>query len=187
MRSIVVAAAGAALIALPAGVAGGTAGFTPKAIAGTYKGTWANTTFNVEGTFSITFAARKKNKVLGIAAAMTGTAFGCQTAPTFPALSLTKGSGANHWDATGWRVKKSGSFGSITPRVQGGKLTRPRLGPRAAVVRPGRDLQDRRHDAVGHPLGRGDDHPAVADRHDDVQRGEELGGAAELRGFGDVA
>ena len=54
---------------------------------------------------------------------MTGTAFGCMTAPTFPALSLTKGAGANHWDATGWRIKKSGSFGSITAKFKGGKLT----------------------------------------------------------------
>ena len=123
MRSIAVAAAGAVLLALPAATAGGATGFTPKSIKGTYKGTWTNTTFDVSGSFQVVFAARSTNKVLRISASVGGTGFGCPTVPSFPAVSLTKGSGANHWDATGWRLKKSGSFGSINVRFSGGKLT----------------------------------------------------------------
>ena len=123
MRTIAAAAVAAIVLILPAGTAGGATGFTPKAIKGVYKGTWKNTTFNVEGTFSVTFAAKNKNKVLKISAAVGGTGFGCQTVPSFPAVSLTKGSGKNHWDSTGFRIKKSGDFGSIDVKYFGGKLT----------------------------------------------------------------
>ena len=123
MRTIAAAVVAAIALILPAGTAGGATGFTPKSIKGVYKGTWKNTTFNVEGTFSVTIAAKKKNKVLKISSAVGGSGFGCQTVPGFPAVSLTKGSGKNHWDATGFRIKKSGDFGSVDVKYFGGSLT----------------------------------------------------------------
>jgi hypothetical protein len=99
--------------------------FTPSTLKGVYKGSWNNTTFGSSGTFTLTVKSLSKNKVLSIAAKVGGNGFGCPSVPGLPAVKLAKGVGANHWSGGGFRVVKSGSFGSIdaTYVAKSGKLS----------------------------------------------------------------
>lgn len=113
-RSASLAALLAALALVPSAAA---RPFTPAQIAGAYRGTWDNRTFDVQGTFSVTFAAAGRSLIVG-PAEVGGTGFGCPAPPAFPASgwTLAKGRGVNHWDAAGFRLRQAGDFGSIDIR-----------------------------------------------------------------------
>jgi hypothetical protein len=95
-----------------AATAASTAGFTPRSIAGTWRGTWTNETFNSTGPAFISVKA-PQNKRLVFNADFGGNVFGCQDPPAEKG-GITKGSGANHWNARGFVIKRrSNAFGTL--------------------------------------------------------------------------
>jgi hypothetical protein len=108
----------AVMIAVPMGLvivpgAAAAKSFTPKSIAGNYRGTWTNETYNTHGTFTVLFNASTNGKVLGIDATIGGHGFGCSSVPGFPPVALSKGSGPNHWNSTGFHLTETGLSGSV--------------------------------------------------------------------------
>lgn len=110
-----------ALVLAPAASAR-PAAFTPASLAGTWSGTWDNKTFNTSGTLTLTIGGSSK---LTFKAAITGNTFGC-TPPKPTTFVVPKGSGANSWDASGFRISAtSPGFGALkaTYSAASGKLT----------------------------------------------------------------
>ena len=99
------------------------AAFAPSVLAGTWSGTWSNTRFNTNGTLTLRVTATATT--LGWIATIGGNTFGC--APPAPqAFTLTKGSGANHWNAAGFSIAGSNpAFGDFaaTYTFKGGSIT----------------------------------------------------------------
>lgn len=94
-------------------VAGPSAGFSPKLLAGSWTGTWTNTTFGSTGPLSLKIKA-PQNKRLVATLDFGGDIFGCPDPPA-EAMTLKKGSGANRWNAKGFKVARtSDSLGKTT-------------------------------------------------------------------------
>jgi hypothetical protein len=90
--------------------------FQPSFIAGNWKGTWHNVTFGSTGAaFIRARAIGTGNKAkLNFLADFGGNVFGCSNPPADGA-TLTKGTGANHWNAIGFVIKgKTKAFGALT-------------------------------------------------------------------------
>jgi hypothetical protein len=120
---------------LPAGV--GAAGpFTPKAIAGTWTGTWTNETFGSMGPAKIVARSLAGNTKLVFTVDFGGNVFGCEDPPPESAKPLTKGTGPGHWNAAGFQVKgESKAFGNLklTYRAATGALTGGGANPTCAM------------------------------------------------------
>jgi len=123
----------AALVASPAGAKKkpkpkpkhkpAPAAFTPSVLAGTWSGTWNNTRFSTSGTLTLQVTASATT--LGWTATITGNTFGCTT-PAPQTFTLPKGSGPNHWSATGFSIAgTNAAFGDFaaTYVYKGGTLT----------------------------------------------------------------
>lgn len=87
--------------------------FTPSAVAGRYDGMWTDTTFGTSGPFGFTIKAKRHDTVLRMEGNVGGQAFGCPGLPPIAAISLTKGRGANHWNAAGFRLVRNDAFGNV--------------------------------------------------------------------------
>lgn len=103
MKIAAAAAFAALLLVLPASTA---VGFTPKALAGTWNGSWLNETFGSTGPAKFVVTAANKNTKLTFSYDVGGNVFGCPD-PAPGSGALTKGAGANHWNAAGFVVKRS--------------------------------------------------------------------------------
>jgi hypothetical protein len=79
--------------------------FTPKAIAGTWTGTWTNLAYGSEGTAKIVAKSLAKNSKLVFTPDVGGDVFGCADSAGGPTKTLRKGKGANRWNAGGFRIK----------------------------------------------------------------------------------
>lgn len=91
------------------------AGFTPKLIAGTWKGKWNDTRFHTTGAIKIVGKALSGNKKLQFTTDFGGGVFGCADPKAEKSKVLTKGSGYNHWSSSGFKMKgPSNSFGITT-------------------------------------------------------------------------
>lgn len=133
--AVAAAAAVSSVLPLGAGAHRAAPGFTPAAVAGNWTGTWTNLTFGTTGPATMTVkvikVAPKKVKVkvkgkkkfkvklvprpskLTFTADWGGNVFGCSD-PAPEAKTLTKGSGPNHWNATGFEVKGNYvAFGAV--------------------------------------------------------------------------
>jgi hypothetical protein len=110
-----------ATTAPPAGAAAKP--FTPRAIAGSYSGMWTDATFNVSGPFGFTISAKRRNSVLVLGGSVGGQGFGCPGVPPIVSISLTRGKGANHWNAAGFRLVRLGAFGSVDARYDDARHT----------------------------------------------------------------
>ncbi|MHB8643348.1 MAG: hypothetical protein ACYDA3_10755 [Gaiellaceae bacterium] len=100
--------------------------FTPKSIAGNWKGTWTNERFGSTGPASIVSKSLKNNTQLTFTADFGGNVFGCADPPKEGTKPLTKGTGANHWSAKGFTIQGSSqAFGALklTYVAATGKLT----------------------------------------------------------------
>lgn len=101
--------AAALVLALPATSA---TGFTPKLLAGTWNGSWTNTTFGSTGPAKIVAGA--PGTKLTFTVDFGGNVFGCQDPPAGGG-AITKGTGANHWSPAGFTIKRTGpAFGTTT-------------------------------------------------------------------------
>jgi hypothetical protein len=87
--------------------------FTPRAIAGSYSGTWTDSTFGTSGPLGFTIASKRHNPVLVLGGAVGGQAFGCPGLPPIASVSLKEGRGPNHWDAAGFRLARNDAFGNL--------------------------------------------------------------------------
>lgn len=118
MRRIVVAllAALAVLAATAAQAGPAPTPFVPAFIAGAWKGTWHNLTFGSTGPAFIrgkSIGPRNTAK-LNFLSDFGGNVFGCSD-PKSEGVTLTKGSGANHWNALGFKiVTTSKALGKLT-------------------------------------------------------------------------
>jgi hypothetical protein len=89
-----------------------TAAFTPKLLAGTWRGTWTNQTFGSTGPASIV-AKAPQNKRLLFTTDFGGNVFGCPDPPP-ESGGITRGQGLNRWNARGFVVsRRSASFGTM--------------------------------------------------------------------------
>src|SRR5438132_484377 len=112
MRFLVALAAAAVLVGSTAGAA---VPFTPKTIAGVWKGDWKNETFGSTGPATIIAKSLAKNTKLLFSVNFGGTVFGCPSVPPEATPALPKGAGPNHWSATGFLIKgASKDFGALT-------------------------------------------------------------------------
>jgi hypothetical protein len=90
--------------------------FVPAVIAGNWKGTWKNLTFGGTGPAFIRAKSigRRNTAKLNFLADFGGDVFGCAD-PASEGKTITKGKGANHWNALGFNVTaKSKAFGNLT-------------------------------------------------------------------------
>ncbi len=95
--------------------AGAAAPFTPATLAGTWSGTWKNERFGSTGPAKIVAKSTSGNKQLLFTADLGGNVFGCADPPVESAKPLTKGTGANHWNDSGFAIKgPSKDFGQLT-------------------------------------------------------------------------
>jgi hypothetical protein len=125
--------AAAALAGSPADAA---APFTPKTLAGTWKGTWTNQTFGSTGPAKIVAKSLAGGTKLVFTADFGGNVFGCADPPPESAKPLAKGAGANHWSAKGFTIKAtSKAFGTLTltHNASTGALTGSGANPTCAV------------------------------------------------------
>jgi hypothetical protein len=97
------------------GSAGGAAtAFSPKTLAGTWRGTWTNERFGSTGPSSIVVKSLAKNTKLVFTADFGGNVFACADPPAESTKALTKGTGPGHWNAKGFTIKGSSrAFGSL--------------------------------------------------------------------------
>jgi len=88
-----------------AGVSGNKSAFKPSKLAGTWKGSWNNNTFNTSGSAKIKLKVNGKNKKqkMNVSFTLGGNAFGCPSIPTRKA-KLKKGNGKNRWNNSGFKV-----------------------------------------------------------------------------------
>ena len=97
-------------LALPASAA---TGFTPKLLAGTWNGSWMNETFGSTGPAKFVVTAPNNTKLL-FTVDFGGNVFGCEDPPPGKG-GITKGTGANHWNAVGFTIKNASPvFGTTT-------------------------------------------------------------------------
>lgn len=101
-------------LALPLSAAAAThhssAAFSPKTLAGTWKGTWMNETFHTSGTLTLKISGTSS---MVLTAKITGNTFGC-TAPGPQKFTIPKGSGATGWSSSGFKISAtSKGFGSL--------------------------------------------------------------------------
>jgi hypothetical protein len=90
-------------------------GFTPKLIAGTWNGSWTNTTFGSTGPAKIVGKALAQNTKLQFTVDFGGNVFGCTDPGAETSKLLTKGTGFGHWNAAGFKTKgTSKAFGAMT-------------------------------------------------------------------------
>lgn len=124
LRAGILALAAAGAIAASAGAA--QTAFSPKTIAGSWKGTWTNERFGSTGPASIVAKSLVKNTKLLFTADFGGNVFACADPPAESTKPLTKGNGAGHWNAKGFTIKgASKAFGALklTYVAATGKLT----------------------------------------------------------------
>ncbi len=114
-RAGIVAVVAAALVAGgSSGASGAPIPFSPKAMAGTWNGTWKNTRFGSTGPAKIVAKSLGGGKKLVFRADFGGNVFGCADPPAEQAKPLTQGSGPGHWNDKGFAVKgASKAFGSL--------------------------------------------------------------------------
>jgi hypothetical protein len=111
-RAGILALAAAAVLASTA--AGAQSAFTPKSIAGNWKGTWTNERFGSTGPASIVGKSLKNNTQLMFTADFGGNVFGCADPPKEGTKPLTRGNGVNHWNARGFSIHGSSkAFGAL--------------------------------------------------------------------------
>jgi hypothetical protein len=112
LRTGILALAAAGVIGASAGAA--QSAFTPKTIAGSWKGTWTNERFGSTGPASIVAKSLAKNTKLLFTADFGGNVFACADPPAESTKPLTKGTGAGHWNAKGFTIKGSSkAFGAL--------------------------------------------------------------------------
>jgi hypothetical protein len=131
---LILGALGAALAAAAASVA--SAPFTPASFAGTWNGTWKNERFLSTGPAKIVATSLAGGTKLRFTADFGGNVFGCADPPPESTPALTKGTGANHWSATGFQIKgASKDFGTLTIayNAKTGALTGSGTNPTCAV------------------------------------------------------
>jgi hypothetical protein len=113
LRTGVLALAAAGAIAASAGAA--QTAFSPKSIAGSWKGTWTNERFGSTGPASILAKSLATNTKLFFTADFGGNVFACSDPPAESTKPMTKGTGANHWNARGFKINgASKAFGALT-------------------------------------------------------------------------
>lgn len=98
---------------VPAGPTAGpaAAAFKPASLTGKWSGTWTNTTFGSTG--SIRANVRLKNGKLEPTIQFGGEVFGCPS-PAPAIFSLSKGTGNNQYNGTGFKVKQNtAAFGAM--------------------------------------------------------------------------
>jgi hypothetical protein len=107
MRRRLLALAAVILLALSVAPTLGakTRPFTPKLVAGTWSGTWNNQTFNTTGTITLQGKLVQRGKAFRFFIDLGGNALGCPDSPAERTPMITKGSGKNHWNAKGFRLK----------------------------------------------------------------------------------
>jgi hypothetical protein len=103
-----------AICVAPATATTGSTGFTPKVLAGTWKGTWTNIRFKTTGPAYIRARVRGKNgRTLRFKSDFGGSVFGCGNPPA-ESGKITPGTGANHWNRRGFIYKHtSANFGHV--------------------------------------------------------------------------
>lgn len=88
------------------------AGFKPGSLTGKWSGSWKNTTFGSTG--SIRANVRLKDGKLKPTIQFGGNVFGCSD-PAPAIFSLSKGSGNNQYNSSGFKVKQTTqAFGALT-------------------------------------------------------------------------
>ena len=101
-------------------------GFTPLTLAGIWTGTWNNSTYGSTGPATITVKSLAKNTQISVSATLGGNVFGCPNPAPETAAPLTKGTGANHWNAAGFNAQQSSKLLGTTKLLyvfKTGKLT----------------------------------------------------------------
>lgn len=89
------------------------AAFAPQTLAGTWQGSWNDTRFGTSGPLSLVLTVKDQTS-FDFTLNFGGNIFGCPPQPALT-LTITAGSGANHWDASGFRIQVTGpSGGSIS-------------------------------------------------------------------------
>lgn len=113
--------AGAAGIVLASSGSGGGSnqaqasggGFTPGKIKGKWTGTWRNITFNSNGSIRANVRVKSPGPKLIPLVDFGGNVFGCSNPPA-DIVTLTKGSGNNHWNRSGFKISKfTQAFGKL--------------------------------------------------------------------------
>jgi hypothetical protein len=113
-RLLVVAAVILMALGVPATLGAKTKAFKPKLLAGTWSGNWSNQTFNTTGTITLQGKVLKKGKAFQFAVDLGGNALGCPDPAAERTPTITKGSGNNHWNAKGFKLKlNSPAYGSF--------------------------------------------------------------------------
>jgi hypothetical protein len=133
VRMTVIAVVALAALAPPASAAAKP--FTPSAVAGTYSGTWTDSTFGTSGPLAFTIKAKRHDTVLVMEGKVGGQAFGCPGLPPIASISLTRGRRVNHWDAAGFRLARNDAFGNLraTYDHQRGTIRATGTGPPACA------------------------------------------------------
>jgi hypothetical protein len=134
VRAGIVALLAAAVVA--GGASGAPSPFSPKAMAGTWNGTWKNTRFGSTGPAKIVAKSLAGGKKLVFTADFGGNVFGCADPPAERAKPLTKGSGPGHWNEKGFAIKgPSKAFGSValTYKAASGALAGSGTNPTCAI------------------------------------------------------
>lgn len=80
-------------------------GFTPKVLAGTYNGTWTNTTFGSTGALTLVVKAPRSGK-LSLYLDFAGDVFGCPD-PAADSALLKAGNGVNRWNGKGFKIDRT--------------------------------------------------------------------------------
>jgi hypothetical protein len=120
-----------------AGVSGKKSAFKPKKLAGTWKGTWNNQTFDTSGSAKIKLKVGGKKKKQKMYASITlgGRVFGCPSVPTRKA-TLKKGKGKNRWNSSGFKVvfKNQNGQSSFNYTHRSGKISGKGVSPCAKAI-----------------------------------------------------
>jgi hypothetical protein len=111
--TVCLVAAGALTVQVLAGPsAGPSAAFSPKSLTGKWSGKWTNQTFGSTG--SVRATVRLRSGKLKPTIQFGGNVFGCESPPA-AIFSMSKGKGANRYNATGFKVARSTeAFGRVT-------------------------------------------------------------------------
>jgi hypothetical protein len=113
-RLLALAAVILLVLAMPAALGAKTKPFTPKLVAGTWSGNWSNQTFNTSGTITLQGKVTRKGRAFQFNVDLGGNALGCSDPAAEHTPTITKGSGHNHWNAKGFKLKlKSPAYGSF--------------------------------------------------------------------------